>query len=155
MKPHPIGYYGIIIPHYNYYQGFFLYEDSGSSNYLAVLRQAPFSLSETRKPISGVSDKDQGLVGALCATHIEGACTQNQVILLRASAALAVLANSKFFVIRGDIEASGIGSDFWRMPGDISSPEAARDYIHNLPDVRTIQETLTKEALDLIKQKKH
>ena len=148
MAKEPIGYYGIIIPHYNYYQGFFLYEDPEANHRLAILRMAPFSLSETKVPTPGVSDADQGLVGGLCATLVEGARAQNEKLLLRASAALSVLTNCRYFTIGGTIEPGGTWSDFDRMPEDVDSHIKAVAYIHSLPEVQSIQAHLLKEAAE-------
>jgi len=155
MAKTPNGYYGVIIPKYNYYQGFFLYEDSAASRYLELLRGGPFA--ETRKPAPGVSDADQGLLGGLCGTLVEGARTENKLLLLRVSGAISTLTDSKYFMVRGDIDSEGIATEFWRMPPEISSPDAAKDYIHNLPEVLLIQGKLLKEAADLVlnDKKKH
>ena len=151
MAKTPDGYYGVIIPKYNFYQGFFLYEDSAASRYLEFLRRnAPGSLSETRKPAPGVPNADQGLLGALCAALVEGARTENKLLLLRVSGAVSALTDSKYFMVRGEIESKGTATDFWRMPPEIGSPDAARDYIHSLPDVQLIQGKLFKEAAELV-----
>ena len=148
MAKTPNGYYGVIIPKYNFYQGFFLYEDSG---YLELLRlSSPWQRCETRNPTPGVSNEDQGLVGALSATLVEGARTQNAPLLLRVGGALSALADSRYFMIRGEIDSKGIATDFWRMPPEINSPDAARDYINSLPDVQLIQGKLLKEAAELV-----
>ena len=156
MPRKPIGYYGVIIPSYDFYQGFFLYEDSATNNYLAVLRQTPSPLSETKMPAPGVSDEDQGLLGSLCATLTEGARIHNEQLLFRAGAAISSLTDSKYFVVRGEIdEAKGIYSDFWRMPSEIISPDAARVYICGLPDVLAIEARLLKQVADQIGKKRH
>ena len=156
MAKKPIGYYGVIIPAYNFYQGFFLYEDSGVNNRLAALRQVPFPLAETMAPASGVSDADQGLLGALSATLVEAARTQNAALLFHTGAAISVLADSKYFMVQGTMDASGgIYSDFRRMPEDVSSHVAAVTYIHSLPEVQAIQAHLLKEAAERIGKKQH
>ena len=151
MAKTPYGYFGVIIPKYNYYQGFFLYEDSAATRYLELLRRdAPDLLSETRKAAPGVPDADQGLLGALCATLVEGARTENKPLLLRVSGAISALTDSKYFMVRGEIDSKGTATDFWRMPLNIDSPDAARDYIHSLPEVLLIQGKLLKEAAELV-----
>ena len=155
MTKTPDGYYGVIIPKYNFYQGFFLYEDSAASRYLELLRRdAPGSLSETRKPAPGVPDADQGLLGALCAALVEGARKQHEAMLLRVSSAISALTDSKYFMVRGEIESEGTATDFWCMPPEIGSPDAAKGYIHSLPDVQLIQGKLLKEAAQLVRGEK-
>ena len=147
MAKTPDGYYGVIIPKYDFYQGFFLYEHPASIKHLERLRNKP--IAEIRKPASGVSDADQGVLGGLCAALVEGARTANQPLLIQTSGAIAILADSKYFVVRGEIDPKGIATAFWRMPPEISSPDAARDYVHSLPEVQLIQGKLLKEAVEL------
>lgn len=147
MTKTPTGYYEVIIPKYNFYQGYFLYEDPNTSEYLNRLRTGP--LAETRTPTEGVSDADQGVLGGLCAALVEGARTEHRPLIVRVSSGIAVLTNSKYFVVRGEIQPGGIETHFWRMPAEINSPDAARDYIHSLPEVQLIQGELLKEAADL------
>ena len=160
MTKTPHGYYGVIIPKYDFYQGFFLYEDSAASRYyLERVRNALGQrLSETRMPASGIPDADQGLLGAICAALVEGARTENKLLLLRVSGAISALTNSKYFMVLGEIDSTwGIATDFWRMPPEVSSPDAARDYIHSLPDVQLIQSKLLKEVAEQVlnDKKKH
>ena len=151
MAKTPHGYYGVIIPKYDYYQGFFLYEDSAASRYLELLRRdAPGSLSETRKPAPGVPNADQGLLGVLCATLVEGARKQHETLLSNAGGALSALTDSKYFMVRGEVDSDETTTDFWRMPPEIDSPDSARDYIHSLPDVQLIQGKLLNEAAELV-----
>jgi len=129
------GYFGVIIPEYNYYQGFFLHEEAieGAPNYLERLRKA--------LPVA-----DQDLLGAVTTTLVEGARTENKTLLFRGAGAVSVLEDSKYFVVRAKIEKDGTHTEFWRMPPEVNSPDAARDYIHSLPDVQLIQGRLLIEA---------
>lgn len=147
MTKTPHGYYGVIIPKYNFYQGYFLYKDPSASEYLNRLRSGP--LAETMTPTKGVSDADQGVLGGLCGALVEGARTGHKPLIVRVSSGIAALTNSKYFVVRGEIDPKGIASHFWRMPPEIDSPDAARDYIHSLPEVQLIQGALLKEAAEL------
>ncbi len=153
------GYFGVIIPDYNYYQGFFLHEAAikKAPDFLESLRKEIISFSEVRNPVPGVPDKDQALLGALCAALVEGARTQSESILLHVGGALSLVMHHKYFVVRGDIDQRGIGTQIWRMPPEINSPDAARDYIHSLPEVQLIQGKLLKEAADQVlnDRKKH
>jgi len=68
-----------------------------------------------------------------------------------------VLADSKYFVVKAKVEKEGTYTEFSRMPDDINSPDAARDYIHSLTDVQLIQGRPLKQAADLVlnDRKKH
>lgn len=148
----PDGYYGVIIPKYNFYQGYFLYEDSASHRYLEELRKAPMKLSEGGDYTLNLSDADQELLGGLCATLIHAAKIQKEMLLLRVSAAISVLTNGKYFVVSGVVDSDskgGIMSSFRYMPNRIDSPGAARDYIHSLPEVQLITGALLREAAEL------
>lgn len=151
MTKTPNGYYGVIIPKYNFYQGYFLHEDHASSKYLKELRKAPMKLSEGGDYTLNMSDADHELLGGLCATLIHAAKIQKQILLLRVSAAISLLTSSKYFVVSGMIDLKeGITSSFRYMPDRIDSPDAARDYIHSLPEVQLIQGALLREAADLV-----
>jgi len=64
------GYFGVIIPDYDYYQGFFLHEEATkvAPKYLKSLRKDIIQFSEVRNPTPGVSDADQSLLEP-CAPH--------------------------------------------------------------------------------------
>ena len=154
MAKAPHGYYGVIIPKYNYYQGFFLYEEyvKAAPQNLERIRAGgrdPASLSQVRNPTPGLSAADEGVFGAVTAALVEGARAQNVGLLSGAAGIISALTNSKYFMVRGEIDPKGTATDFWRMPPEISSPDAARDYIHGLPDVQLIQGKLLKEAAEL------
>ena len=156
------GYFGVIIPDYNYYQGFFLHEEyvKAAPRGLERIRAGgrdPASLSEVRNPTPGVSAADEGIFGAVTAALVEGARTQNEGLISRSAGIISVLANSRYFMVRGVVEAGGTATSFWRMPPEIGSPDAARDYIHRLPEVLLIQGKLLKEVADQVlnDRKKH
>ena len=154
------GYFGVIIPDYNYYQGFFLHEEAikAAPEYLENLRREIISFPGLVKdPAPGISDADQTLLGALCATLVEGAKAQSEIILYRIGGAISVLTDSKYFMVRAKIEKGGTHTAFWRMPDYVKSPEEARDYIHSTGGVQLIQGELLKEAADLVlnDRKKH
>lgn len=155
MTKTPDGYYGVIIPKYNFYQGYFLHEDSLKSGCLEHLRSTiRGSLSEVRSPTPGISSADQGLFGALCAALVEETRIPNSALLSQIGGAISNLTSSKYYIVSGEFQEKGIKTKFWRMPAEIDSPDTARDYIHGLPEVQYIQTALLKEAYELAHGKK-
>lgn len=146
----PVGYFGILIPAYNFYQGYNLYAEHESLGvkFLETTRKViPDVPSEVKHPSDGVLPEDQAIFGATTSVLVDGATRQANFQILASSWAIVKLANAKFFMVEAIVEKGGIGTTYWRMPASVTSPDAAKDYINGLPEVAEIKKRLVGEAV--------
>jgi hypothetical protein len=146
-----VGYFGVLIPAYDFFQGFYLhdeFEGIGDTFLANVRKMFPDIPTQVRRQTPGVVPEDQAMFGAVSAVLVEGANTNSEHLILGAGWGVAKLAHTNFFMVEATIEKGGTVTEFWPMPAEIITADAAKGYINNLPKVLEIKKRLFKQAMD-------
>jgi hypothetical protein len=152
--PNVVGYCGVIVPSHEFWQGFFIdrrLEAEGLKTLdrvrreLARIMPVAGAQPETRKPVPGVADADQTLVGTLAATFVEGAVTQRHELVGVVSAALRALLKTDYFCVLARRDTGGTATEIIALRA--TTPDEARAEINSLPDVLAIKAKLTEGLL--------
>jgi hypothetical protein len=136
-----IGYFGVILPYYEFWQGYFL-DDSAKDDAEGFIKQIRSNFdniymppSAVIRPIEYISEKDQSLIGAVSSVVVDFAAKQDNERIGTASMAL-------HFYIIASIDAKGTTTKIVNLP-DVKSDSNAREIIDSLPAVQTIKKTLS------------
>ena len=151
------GYFAVVIPEMDLYQGFFLSSehDPRVDDMIALVKSIPEHImidgQLVLQKMANHSDYDQFVIGALSATLIEYVIDRNINGIATASAALAKVLNKKYWLVIGFVQARGTNTiirdfppvmmDFGlgiRLPIPVNTIELARESLPCVPEVAAI-----------------
>lgn len=132
-----IGYWGIVIPNLDEFQGFYLRSDKDIDGMAIQMQFAAIG--------SGVN-----AIGSLQAAIVEGFVTGRQDIVAVAARALHGIVKHKYLIITGNRQPGGTTTDMVVMKA--TTIDEARDELNAHPLVAAIKERLAKKVSS---KKKH
>lgn len=164
-----VGYFAVVVPNSNFYQGFFLMPESlAEGRIMADRARAAFPddlrqnnpLDGASGPITfknedGVAEEDQAILGAMCAALTEvvvlartGDRRANEEIGTAAGALAALTGNNYFVVVSTPVQGGTINT-FVKIPmpvivlgemlADKTPDQVATAFIDQMPEVRKIK----------------
>jgi len=147
-----IGYFGVIIPSQDYYQGFFLRDEVfvEAQQFLDTVRKTlggrytPSSI--TARPAPDVAPEDQEWVGAISATVSNLAFKMKYQELAVPALALYLVSGYKHFIIVADFEKSNTATTIENLP-DAKNADDVRAIINSHPLVLGIQMKLLRKMM--------
>lgn len=153
-----IGYFGVLIPEYNFWQGVYL-DDAAAEvgdQFLANARLAKQQFPESGRvdrPAPGVKPEDQTIFGSLCAVMVHGALKSAELQVGGAAWAIYKMTGHKFFLVRGKrVSTGGFETQYEQMPFFVTNADTARDFINSRPEVGIMKVHTLKEAEDLVRK---
>jgi hypothetical protein len=100
-----IGYFGVILPYYEFWQGYFL-DDSAKDDAEGFIKQIRSNFdniymppSAVIRPIEYISEKDQSLIGAVSSVVVDFAAKQDNERIGTASMALHLLTGFLYYCV--------------------------------------------------------
>jgi hypothetical protein len=124
--PHTIGYFAVVVPDRDAYQGAFLIDDP-SLHHRAVMMQ-----------MTAMMTMPDGAIGALQASVVHGCVTGDQTVMAAAALGLHGITKRKFFIITSTDMGEGLSTNMRAL--DVTTIEAARAEIEKDPAVVAINE---------------
>lgn len=137
-----IGYFGIVVPARDFYQGFYLDSRlrSRAETSLAALRALPdLRRVVVKHPLSGVADADQGLLGGLCSGAVDTALRGDGKVAIFGMCISAII-QSNYFWIKGGRSAEDTTIERMVVP----FVDMARLVFSDLPEVKAIDQRREK-----------
>jgi hypothetical protein len=132
-----IGYFGIVVPERNFFQGFFLDDairSQGETSLAALRAMSDLQQIVVMEPLLGVAEADQALLGGLCSGAVETALTGDSKVAIFGMG-ISVIIQTDFFWIRGAESASH--TSIHRIAA--RRVDMARAIFGNLPEVQEIR----------------
>jgi len=141
-----VGYFGIVIPASDFFQGYFIDDtfDEQAKDIVSRLRTDPrVKETQIRVALSNVPEGDQALLGGLCATLTAAAMGRTEYpnsILATCGFAVKLLIRRNYFWIEAAEEDAGTRTTI--EPMDVTSIDKARQHLGSLPAVLAIKTRL-------------
>jgi hypothetical protein len=145
-----IGYFGIIVPEYDFWQGYYLIDDVAEQakhwmdEIRAVIGGFYTPASITMSPVPDISEDDQPWIGITCAAMTEFALASEHSKVGLVSYALHTLTGYKHFLITATPEKSGIMTKIESLP--VNSAEGVRLAINRHPLVLRAKQNMIRKA---------
>jgi hypothetical protein len=134
-----IGWFGIVMPTRNFYQGFYLSERHRAPAVAAMgkFRQMADCLKQviTIAPLPGIREADQRLLGALASTALEAVMITSPSVLMLGTCISEVIGTNYFYITGGHTTSSVTVT---RLP--VHTTAMARTTFSRLPEIRAINE---------------
>lgn len=152
-----IGYFGVVVPDKDFWQGFFIDDNAQAEAMAAIERMRAHPMLSNAGKLFGradVSHANQAIVGTCCATLVEAALAETghmsevpvkkaNTILATYGYALCRIIDRPYFWIEGRSAEGGVYTTI--QPIHVSTISQARTYINNMPAVREIKRRLMRK----------
>lgn len=146
-----IGYFGVIVPERDYWQGFFLNDKflaEGRGLIATMQRENPElarTPSQVLRPLGLHADDQQRWIGALSAVIVEFALKKQDYGVGVASAALHAVVGLTHFIVKGRLADTGTYTEIENLP-DVTTDQEVRDKLNADPAVIRAKQAILRKA---------